>query len=271
MPELPEVETTRLGIASHLNGKRVKQFIIRERRLRWPVANGLGNKLCGQTLHGIDRRAKYLLFNFDRGCLIWHLGMSGSMRIVTEPGEPGRHEHVDLLMHDDTCLRFRDPRRFGSIHYTGKPVQQHKLLRHLGPEPLSAELTAAYLYRRARGRKQKIKTFIMDSKIVVGVGNIYASEALFESGIHPGRRADQISLERYAGLAGAIQSVLTRALAKGGTTLRDFVDSNGEPGYFSLELAVYDRGGEPCRVCGRAIRQLRLGQRSTYYCGHCQR
>ena len=271
MPELPEVETTRLGVMPHLCGKRVRQFIVREHRLRRPVAGGIAGKLRGQTLLEVGRRGKYLLFGFEQGCLIWHLGMSGSMRIFSAPAEPGPHDHVDLLMHDNTRLRFRDPRRFGSIHYTAGPPRRHKLLRHLGPEPLSADLTAEYLYRRSRGRRQKIKPFIMDSGIVVGVGNIYASEALFESGIDPRRCAGRISLARYGKLTAAIRSVLARAVAKGGTSLRDFVGSGGEPGYFRLELAVYDRADEPCRACGRAIRQIRLGQRSSYYCGYCQR
>ena len=271
MPELPEVETTRRGVAPRLRGTRVRRLIVRERRLRRPVAAGLGAALRGQTLREVGRRGKYLLFRFDHGCLLWHLGMSGSMRIRRGPGEPGRHDHVDLLMEDDTCLRFRDPRRFGALHYTVAPPERHALLRGLGPEPLSADLTADYLYRRSRGRRRNVKTFIMDSRVVVGVGNIYASESLFASGIHPRRRAGRVSRERYARLAAAIQSVLARAVAMGGTTLRDFVGGDGQPGYFRHKLAVYGRAGEPCRGCGHAIRCLRLGQRSSYYCGRCQR
>lgn len=270
MPELPEVETTRLGIAPHISGKKVQQLIVRERQLRWPVPRGLAQKLQQQELFSVQRRAKYLLFYFEPGCVIWHLGMSGSMRILKQPDAPEKHDHVDLIMNDNTCLRFRDPRRFGSIHYTSKPISEHKLLRHLGPEPLSTDLTADYLYALSRGRKQAVKTFIMDSKVVVGVGNIYASEALFESGIHPKRPAGMISLQRYQQLTMAIQSVLDKALKKGGTTLRDFVGSSGEPGYFRHELNVYDREGEKCKACKNQIKLIRLGQRSTYYCSNCQ-
>ncbi len=271
VPELPEVETTRRGIAPPLLGKKIRQLIVRERRLRWPVSSRLAKRLQQQQLLSVGRRGKYLLFQLDSGCIIWHLGMSGSMRILPRPGAPEKHDHVDLIMDDGTCLRFRDPRRFGSIHYTSKPVDEHKLLRHLGPEPLSAALTAEYLFMKSRGRKQAIKHFIMDSKTVVGLGNIYASEALFASGIHPKRQAGRVASGRYAGLVRAIHAVLTQAMEKGGTTLRDFTDSRGRPGYFRHELAVYDRKDESCRVCRRPIKHLRLGQRATYYCGGCQR
>ena len=271
MPELPEVETIRKGIAAHVLDATVTDIIVRERRLRWPVPKHLRKKLAGQAIRGITRRGKYIIFHTGQGCMLLHLGMSGSLRIITDHRPPEKHDHVDIVFASGTRLRFRDPRRFGSIHWTDGDPLQHKLLKHLGPEPLSDELSGDYLFKKSRKRTQSVKTFLMDSRIVAGVGNIYASEALFAAGIHPQRLAGKISKPRYAKLAAAIKHVLQRALAKGGTTLRDFVDGNGEPGYFRLELKVYDRAGEPCVNCNAIIKVIRTGQRSTYYCSNCQR
>ena len=271
MPELPEVETTLRGIAAHVLGRTVTDVIVRDRRLRWPVPAGLRRALRDQTLRGIERRAKYLLFRTDAGCMILHLGMSGSLRVVNGAAPPGKHDHVDIVFDSGARLRFRDPRRFGSIHWTRADPLRHKLLAGLGPEPLGEEFHGHCLHTRSRGRKQAVKTFLMDSRTVVGVGNIYANEALFGAGLHPHRPAGRISLARYERLAQEIRRVLAHAVRRGGTTLRDFVSGVGEPGYFSRELRVYDRAGKPCVECGRPIRCMRLGQRSTFYCPNCQR
>lgn len=271
MPELPEVETTRRGILPHVVGKTIATVVIRQQRLRWPVPAVLVSALTGRHISSVGRRAKYLLFSLEHGCVLLHLGMSGSLRVLDASTTPNKHDHVDIVFADNTCLRLRDPRRFGSIHWTEQDPLQHSLLRNLGPEPLERDFSAPYLYDLSRNRTQAVKSFIMDSRTVVGVGNIYASEALFRSGIHPLRKAGNISLARYDALVGAIRGVLNAALAKGGTTLRDFVGGDGAPGYFRLELDVYDRAGEPCRNCRGSIRQIRQGQRSTYYCAQCQR
>lgn len=271
MPELPEVETTRIGIASYVLGECITDVIVREPRLRWPVPKQLKKILTGQTVRKLGRRAKYLLFYTERGCMILHLGMSGSLRIVAEDVPPEKHDHIDIIFGSGRYLRLRDPRRFGSIHWTTEDPLQHLLLNRLGPEPLSNGLNGEYLFSKSRKRKQAIKTFIMDSRIVVGIGNIYANEALFTAGIHPKRRAGNVSAGRYAKLADSIKDVLHKALDKGGTTLRDFVNSEGKPGYFRHELQVYDRTGEPCPNCKAIIKSERLGQRSIFYCPGCQR
>ena len=270
MPELPEVETTRIGISSHALGKTISEIIIRNRRLRWPVPRQLEKKISGQTIRKISRRAKYLLFHFETGCMIMHLGMSGSLRILTAAIPPEKHDHVDLVFASGSRLRFRDPRRFGCILWTEAEPEQHKLLSGLGPEPLNDELSGDYLFRRSRKRTQSIKSYIMDSHTVVGVGNIYANESLFMAGINPARKAGKITRERYDKLAQSVKTILKLALAKGGTTLRDFVNGEGEPGYFRHELQIYDRAGEPCRKCKSLIKMKRLSQRSTFYCPKCQ-
>lgn len=271
MPELPEVEIISRGIAPYVLGETVTDVIVRNRRLRWPVPGQLRKKLIGQSIEKITRRAKYTVFHTGQGCMLIHLGMSGSLRIITGNQSPGKHDHIDIVFASGRCLRFRDPRRFGSIHWTGDAPLQHKLLRYLGPEPLSEELSGDYLFKKSRKRTQSVKTFIMDSHIVAGVGNIYANEALFTAGIHPQRKAGNISKLRYEKLAAAIRQVLQQALAKGGTTLRDFVNGEGAPGYFRPELKVYGRAGEPCVICNSIIRVIRIGQRSTFYCPLCQR
>jgi formamidopyrimidine-DNA glycosylase len=270
MPELPEVETSRRGISPYLVGERIDGVVIRDRRLRWPVGHEVEAHLNGATVTAVDRRAKYLLLSTTDGTAIVHLGMSGSVYIVDRDTPAGAHEHFDIELASGKSLRFRDPRRFGSLHWTEDP-SRHWLLERLGPEPLGPAFDGEYLRDRARGRRIAIKPFIMDSAIVVGVGNIYANEALHLAGIHPRRAAGRISLARYATLAGAVREVLERAIRAGGTTLRDFHGGNGEAGYFRQELAVYDRAGEPCRKCAAPISMIVLGQRATYYCKHCQR
>lgn len=271
MPELPEVETTRRGIAPHLLGRTIARVIVREPRLRWPVPPEFGANLEAQVIERVERRGKYLLLGNALGFALLHLGMSGSLRILPASTPPGRHEHLDLLLDDGLCLRLTDPRRFGAALWAGPAPFEHPLLRALGPEPFDARFDAAYLRTQAQGRRAAVKTFIMDSHVVVGVGNIYASEALFLAGIHPQRAAGRVSHERYGALVEAIREVLTQAIEAGGTTLRDFVGSEGRPGYFRQSLRVYERAGAPCRRCGTPLRAVRLGQRSSYYCPHCQR
>lgn len=269
MPELPEVETTLRGIQPHLLNQRVAHVIVRDPRLRWPVPAEV-IKAEGQRFISLIRRGKYLLLNMEQGGLIIHLGMSGSLRILQDATPPKKHDHVDVELENGTCLRFNDPRRFGAFLWMDGVMESHELLRSLGPEPLSDAFTAVYLYRLSRGRKVAIKNFIMNGHIVVGVGNIYASESLFMAGIHPQRHAGRVSLQRYAGLVAAIRDVLGHAIRRGGTTLRDFVNSEGAPGYFAQELLVYDRAGSDCFQCGAPIRQKVIGQRSSYYCPACQ-
>lgn len=270
MPELPEVETTLRGIAPFVTGFSITRLIVRDRRLRWPVPDGLEMLVAGCEVKQLYRRSKYLICGAGNGWLILHLGMSGSLRIC-DPDEPASvHDHVDLVMSNGRCVRFRDPRRFGCLLWTDQPPDQHPLLRDLGPEPLQRGFTGAYLHSRSRGRKSPVKNFIMDAHVVVGVGNIYASEALFHAGIHPRRAAGRISRRRYELLVSAIKQTLRRSIKLGGTTLRDFVNSDGSPGYFEQTLAVYGREGKACRSCGGSIRRITLGQRSSFYCITCQ-
>lgn len=270
MPELPEVETTLRGIQPHLLNQRVSRVIVRDSRLRWPIPPEVC-KAEGQNFISLDRRGKYLLLGLDHGGLIIHLGMSGSLRILERASSPDKHDHVDVVLENGVCLRFNDPRRFGAFLWVEGPMLAHDLLKDLGPEPLTAAFTADYLFERSRDRRVAIKNFIMNGHVVVGVGNIYASEALYMAGIHPQRAAGRVSKQRYAGLVDAIRDVLSRAIKQGGTTLRDFVNSEGAPGYFAQELLVYDRAGSDCFQCGAKIRQKVIGQRSSYYCPACQR
>jgi formamidopyrimidine-DNA glycosylase len=271
MPELPEVETSLRGIAPHLRGRRIVRLVARERRLRWPVTAQVDAAVADQPILALERRAKYLLLALPAGTLILHLGMSGSLRVLPADTPAGRHDHIDLVLDDGRCLRLRDPRRFGSLHWAEPPVAAHPLLAHLGPEPLSPAFDGAHLHRLSRGRRAAVKCFVMDSRIVVGVGNIYASEALHRAGIHPHRPSGRIALVRYERLAASIKTVLADAIAEGGTSLRDFVQENGNPGYFAQALRVYGRAGLPCHGCGVPIRQQRIGQRSSFYCPRCQR
>jgi formamidopyrimidine-DNA glycosylase len=270
MPELPEVETTRRGVEPHCLNRTVEQVNVRDARLRWPVPDTLPAVLRGQVITAVERRGKYLLFRTPIGSLLVHLGMSGSLRVVAPADTPGRHDHIDLLLDGGACLRYHDPRRFGCFLWQ-PPGEVHSLLSHLGPEPLSGDFDGQLLHRLSRGRKGPVKNFIMDGKVVVGVGNIYANEALFLSGIHPARAAGRISLARYRRLSDNIKRVLTSAIDQGGTTLRDFVGGDGKPGYFAQQLHVYGRSGQPCGACGGELRELRLGQRSSVYCVTCQR
>ncbi len=271
MPELPEVETTRRGIAPAMIGRRVRDVIVRERRLRWPVEAGFESALRGATVRAVERRAKYLLIRFDAGTLLVHLGMSGSLRVLDAAVAPRPHDHWDILLDSGRTLRFHDPRRFGSAHFTAGDPLDHPLLRRLAPEPLSEGFDGEYLHRASRGRTVALKHFIMNSRLVVGVGNIYASEALFRAALAPRRAARRLSRAQAQALARAIKAVLGEAIETGGTTLRDYVNADGAPGYFRQKLFVYERAGEPCRVCGTAIRQAVQGRRSTYWCPHCQR
>lgn len=270
MPELPEVETTARGIAPYITGAILTDIVIRQPLLRWPVPEGLGEILAGQRIKAVTRRGKYLLWQFPDSVVLVHLGMSGNLRVITEPIPPNKHDHVDFVFAGGTLLRFNDPRRFGCVLWTQEPIEQHPLIKDLGPEPLSENFTGQALYSQSRGRKTPVKSFIMDSHTVVGVGNIYANEALFLAGIHPNRMAGNISKTRYLKLADCIRLVLSRAIEQGGTTLRDFVNEAGKPGYFQQELTVYGRKGEPCRQCSHALEEIRINNRSTIFCRLCQ-
>ncbi|MGB1271650.1 MAG: bifunctional DNA-formamidopyrimidine glycosylase/DNA-(apurinic or apyrimidinic site) lyase [Endozoicomonas sp.] len=271
MPELPEVETTRRGIHPHVEGQVIDRVEVREYRLRWPVPDNIDQALRGKTVKAVRRRAKYLLLEIDQGCLILHLGMSGSLRVLLHQEAPKKHDHVDFVLKNGTRIRYTDPRRFGAVLWTEQPVHDHKLLKHLGPEPLEGEFTEQRLFQFSRGRSQPVKTFIMDNKVVVGVGNIYANEALFRAGIHPERPCGKISKARCLRLTQCIRDTLAEAIAQGGTTLRDFVGGDGKPGYFKQELAVYGRAGQPCLQCSSTIKEIKLGNRSTCFCPKCQK
>lgn len=295
MPELPEVETTRRGLAPHLEGRRIAGVTLRRPDLRWPIPREIETLLPSQNILSIRRRAKYLLMDTDVGTAIWHLGMSGSMRVLPASTPVLAHDHVDLLIASAAptptlprkrgreqepqrreqdpgmrVLRFNDPRRFGCLLWQA-PGETHALLRDLGPEPLSDDFDGDLLFERSRGRKVPVKAFLMDQKIVVGVGNIYAAEALFAAGVSPLRAAGNVSRERYASIAQEIRRILAYAIERGGTTLRDFISPDGMPGYFEQELSAYGRGGEPCPRCGRPLKQAMLAQRATVWCGHCQK
>ncbi len=270
MPELPEVETVRRGIAAQLTGQTVKRVIVRQPRLRWPVPEALAMVWPGQAIEQVDRRAKYLLLRTKVGTAIFHLGMTGRLRILPADTPVGKHDHVDVHLTNGQCLRFNDSRRFGAVLWSAGPPEQHPLLQDLGPEPFDTVFSGSWLHQRAQGRRLAVKPFIMDAHTVVGVGNIYASESLFVAGIHPLRPAGQIKPLEYERLAAAIREVLDEAIGQGGTTLRDFVGSDGTPGYFRQQLCVYDRYRLACRRCGAPVDRCRLGQRSTYFCPHCQ-
>jgi formamidopyrimidine-DNA glycosylase len=271
MPELPEVETTLRGLAPHLTGQQVRNVIIRNPRLRWPIPANLPELLQGQSVRQLRRRAKYLLIEFDHGTLILHLGMSGSLRIQPAGTPPEKHDHFDMVLNDGQLMRLRDPRRFGAVLWHEGDIAQHPLLAALGPEPLEQDFNGEYLHHTTRSRSAAIKLAIMDSHLVVGVGNIYANEALFRAGIRPQLSANKLSLPRCQRLAQNIKEVLLEAIKQGGSTLRDFVHSDGSSGYFQQSYFVYGRTGEPCRVCSTPIKQVKQGQRSTFYCPVCQR
>ena len=270
MPELPEVEVSCRGIAPHLQQQKITQIIVRDRRLRWPVPEEI-DSVVGALITKVERRAKYLIVHTAAGHLIIHLGMSGALRVVPANTPAVKHDHIDLVLESGKCLRFNDPRRFGCWLYSKEhPSENHPLLRALGPEPLTDAFNEAYLFKASRGRQQAIKTFIMDNHVVVGVGNIYANEALFKAGIHPKRAAGKISQRRYEQLVPIIKATLAKAIEQGGTTLQDFTQADGQPGYFKQELMVYGRGGKLCMQCSGRLKEIRLGQRSTVYCPSCQ-
>ncbi len=271
MPELPEVETTLRGLAPALSGRTVCGVNIRQPKLRWPVPAELLKLLPGQRVRGLKRRAKYLLVEFDHGTLILHLGMSGNLRIVAADTPLKKHDHFDLVLDNGSVMRLHDPRRFGAVLWHDGDVAMHPLLAALGPEPLSDDFDGGTLYRATRNKSSAIKLVIMDQRVVVGVGNIYANEALFRAGTRPQLPAGKLSRPRCERLAAEIRNTLTEAIAKGGSTLRDYVSSDGSPGYFQQDYWVYGRAGEACRRCGKPVQLLRLGQRASFYCPHCQR
>jgi formamidopyrimidine-DNA glycosylase len=270
MPELPEVETAKAGIQPYVEGQRVSQLIIRQPRLRWLIPESI-QQLENQLIKSVTRKAKYILLETDVGTALIHLGMSGNLRIVNQACEPEKHDHWDMRLANGKILRYRDPRRFGAFLWTNAPIEEHELLIKLGPEPLSDDFNGLHLYERARNRRVTIKEFIMNSHIVVGVGNIYANESLFMAGINPKRQAGKVSLQRYQVLVKSIKTVLTKAIEQGGTTLKDFVREDGQTGYFQVQLQVYGKAGHACPSCQSEIKQVTLGQRSTFYCPVCQK
>jgi formamidopyrimidine-DNA glycosylase len=271
MPELPEVETTRRGLEPLLVGRRIRSAVVRDRRMRLPVPRRLPAVLAGKTVRALSRRGKYLLVDCGAGTLIVHLGMSGSLWVVRDGAAPAKHDHFELVMDDGTVVRLRDPRRFGLVLWQAGDALAHPLLKSIGPEPLSAAFDGAALHAATRGRSAPIKHLLMDSRVVAGVGNIYASEALYRAGIRPGARAGRLSRGRCALLAEKVRETLEVAIVAGGSSLRDYVRSDGLAGNYQSQFLVYDRAGEPCRRCGTKIRGIRQGQRSTYYCPRCQR
>lgn len=270
MPELPEVETTRNGIRPHAEGRVLTGLVVRNGRLRQPVPDDLADRIVGARLHDVARRAKYLLFDFGAGTVIVHLGMSGSLRVVPAAELPLVHDHVDFVF-GDIALRLRDPRRFGMVLWQSGMAESHPLLAHLGPEPLDDGFDGAWLYRVSRGLRAPIKHVLMDSRRVVGVGNIYASESLFRARIHPLEPAGRLGLQRCERLVAAVRDTLRAAIAAGGSTLRDFVGGDGKPGYFQQQYFVYGRDGKPCRECGSEVKRIVSGQRAGYFCPRCQR
>ena len=269
MPELPEVETTRAGIEPHLVDRTITAVTVRENRLRWPVSPELSQMATGQTIVSVERRAKYLLIGLRRGFVMIHLGMSGSLRILAQETAPQRHDHFDMMLDSGVILRYRDPRRFGSIFWLDQ--LSHRLLDQLGPEPLGEDFDGTTLFKASRGKARNVKTLIMDAGVVVGVGNIYANEALYLAGIRPTQPAGKVTIKRYHRLADAIKSVLEKAIAAGGTSLRDFLKEDGKPGYFRHALKVYDRAGEPCLGCHKPLSSVRITGRATVFCKRCQR
>jgi len=270
MPELPEVETTLRGIAPHLGGQIIHSIVVRNASLRWPVPVADLQALVGQRIENLERRAKYILLHTAKGVILLHLGMSGSMRILPVGTEPEKHDHIDIEVSTNVIARFNDPRRFGCCLLLNPPIGQHKLLASLGPEPLSDAFNGDYLYQCSRGKTTPVKNVIMDGHIVVGVGNIYASESLYEAGIRPTTPASRIGKTRYHRLVQEIKLVLAKAIKAGGTTLNDFTQTDGKPGYFRHELQVYARQGQACHRCGQAIKSKVIGQRNTFYCTRCQ-
>ena len=274
MPELPEVETTKRGISPHIEQHKITEITVRQSSLRWPVPENLPELLMHKTVTSIERRAKYLLIYFEYNkeqALLVHLGMSGSLRICQASDPLLKHDHVDLHFDNGNILRYSDPRRFGCILWLDDAPQNHKLLSHLGPEPLSDGFDGAYLWHRAKGKAVAVKQFVMDQKVVTGIGNIYATEALFTAGIHPEKAAGKVSKARYEVFAQEAKRILQRSINQGGTTLRDFVGGDGKPGYFAQQLLVYGRKGEECPTCQTILKEVRLSNRSSVFCPQCQK
>lgn len=269
MPELPEVEVSRMGITPHVVGQMVCRIVVRNPQLRWPVPAEI-QQMEGQVIRRVSRRAKYLLLETDIGYAIVHLGMSGSLRVLPADISPQKHDHVDLVLASGEVLRYNDPRRFGAWLWQQPADAVHTVLGKLGPEPLDAAFSGDYLAEKAKGKRTAIKQLIMDNQVVVGVGNIYANESLFSAGIHPKRAAGQISRQRLALLVAEIKSVLAFAIEQGGTTLKDFKNADGKPGYFAQELLVYGKAGQPCPRCDKPLSEVKIGQRATVYCSGCQ-
>ena len=269
MPELPEVEVSRQGIAPFLTGMTIEKIIVRQPKMRWPVPQAI-QEACGQVIERVERRAKYILLRTQIGSIILHLGMSGNLRVLPVGHEAQKHDHIDIELSNGQLLRLHDPRRFGACLWVKGEPELHPLLAKLGPEPLTSAFTENTLFERSRGRKTAIKQFIMDNANVVGVGNIYANESLFRSGIHPTCAAGSISHPHYQVLTDHIKTILAQAIEQGGTTLKDFTKADGKPGYFVQQLAVYGRAGLPCLQCGELLQEIRLGQRSTVFCPKCQ-
>ena len=270
MPELPEVETTKRGIAPHVVGKRIENVVVRQRQLRWLIADDFEQNLRDEIVESVERRAKYLLLKTQNGSLIVHLGMSGNLRIITSETPANLHDHVDVIFEQNTVLRFNDQRRFGALVWATGDILKHPLLRELGVEPLTDDFTPALLFQLSRRKRVPIKTFLMNGKIVVGVGNIYANESLFLSGISPTRHAGDLSAKECENLVFQIRDVLAKAIEQGGTTLRDFVNSEGKAGYFQQQLHVYGRGNQPCTKCSQPLTEIRLANRTTVFCPNCQ-
>jgi formamidopyrimidine-DNA glycosylase len=270
MPELPEVETVKCGLKPHIENKTIQDVTVRHSQLRWPIPADLKNQLTGQLVIKITRRGKYLLLQVTSGTLIIHLGMSGSLRVITQNLLPTRHDHVDIVLSDKTIIRYNDPRRFGAILWTANDPFTHPLLQAIGIEPLDEHFTGHYLQQKALKRHAPIKSFLMNSKMVAGIGNIYAAEALFLAKIHPMMPAHALTITECDNLVHAIKQILHNAIESGGTTLKDFVNSEGKPGYFSQNLQVYGRAKLPCKICATLLESFQLGQRSTVFCGHCQ-
>ena len=271
MPELPEVESTRRDLAREVAGRVIDRVLVRDRRLRWPVPAELPRRLAGCTIGEVRRRAKYLLIGTGNGTVLVHLGMSGSLRLLDAHTTPGLHDHIDVILDDGRCLRYHDPRRFGCWLWTESDPARHRLLAHLGPEPLGPEFDGTRLHERLRGRTAPIKNLLMDSRIVAGVGNIYANEALFIAGIDPRRAGGRVARRRVDRLVCAVREVLAVAVDAGGTTLRDYTRTDGASGEFTDWLNVYGRDGEPCPSCAAPIARTTLGQRTTWFCRRCQR
>ncbi|MDH3327296.1 MAG: bifunctional DNA-formamidopyrimidine glycosylase/DNA-(apurinic or apyrimidinic site) lyase [Gammaproteobacteria bacterium] len=271
MPELPEVETTLRGIQPHINDQIVSKINIYNPNLRWPVDSTLPSILKKQPLLNSLRRGKYLVLVFNKGALLLHLGMSGSLRVLDQGSELQKHDHFEIIFKNKKVLRLRDPRRFGSVLWTTDPWETHPLIQKMGPEPLSENFTDDHLFLNSRNKTVAVKSYIMNGHVVVGVGNIYASESLFLAGINPNKAASKISKQRYLTLTHAIKAILSNAIKQGGTTLKDFSSPDGKPGYFSQQLNVYGRKAEPCQNCGKPITQKVINQRATYYCTNCQK